>query len=202
MSESPQILIKSSSYNTSIAPIASGTSGNVNLIYNLRYASIKSAFLNFGGTSTTTSANKNMDSFDITSKNGDYSLQISGMQYPQKSLSSSQNRAGIMTELRRAGGSIFNNNNSMSINTREFDKTDTVVTTYIAPAKFWVGFNLQKLTIESKAFFSGVSTNNSPITAIININTATTQAYNAMLIAVYDAIIEIDTQSKQCVINS
>jgi hypothetical protein len=202
MSENPKILIKTSSYNTSIAPIASGTSGNVNLIYNLRYASIKSAFLNFGGTSTTTSANKNMDSFDITSKNGDYSIQISGMSYPQKALSSSQNRAGIMTELRRAGGSIFNNNNSMSINTREFDKTDSVVTTYIAPAKFWVGFNLQKLTIESKAFFSGVSTNNSPITAIININTATTQAYNAMLIAVYDAIIEIDTQSKQCVINS
>ena len=70
------------------------------------------------------------------------------------------------------------------------------------PAKFWVGFNLQKLTIESKAFFSGVSTNNSPITAIININTTTTQAYNAMLIAVYDAIIQIDTQSKQCVIVS
>ena len=36
------------------------------------------------------------------------------------------------------------------------------------PGKFWVGFNLQKLTIESKAFFSGVSTQNSPITAIIN----------------------------------
>jgi hypothetical protein len=202
MTENPQILIKTSSYNTSMAPIASGTSGNVNLIYNLRYASIKSAFLNFGGTSTTTSANKNMDSFDITSKNGDYSLQISGISYPQKALSSSMNRAGIMNELRRAMGSIFNANNSMSINTREFDKTDAVVTTYIAPAKFWVGFNLQKLTIESKAFFSGVSTSNSPITAIININTATTQAYNAMLIAVYDAIIQIDTQSKQCVIVS
>jgi hypothetical protein len=143
-----------------------------------------------------------MDSFDITSKNGDYSLQISGIAYPQKALSSLQNRAGIMTELRRAGGSIFNNNNSMSINTWEFDKIDTSTTSYITPAKFWVGFNLQKLTIESKAFFSGVSTNNSPITAIININAATTQAYNAMLIAVYDAIIQIDTQSKQCVINS
>ena len=202
MTDNPKILIKTSSYNTSIAPIALGASGNVNLIYNLRYASIKSAFLNFGGTSTTTCANKNMDSFDITSKNGDYSIQISGMSYPQKALSSLNNRAGIFNELRRAMGSLFNNNNAMSINTREFDKTDAVSTTYIAPAKFWVGFNLQKLTIESKAFFSGVSTNNSPITAIINVNTATTQAYNAMLIAVFDAIIEIDTQSKQCVIIS
>jgi len=202
MAESPKILIKTSSYNTSVAPIATATSGNVNLIYNLRYASIKSAFLNFGGTSVTESANKNMDSFDITSKNGDYSLQISGIAYPQKALSTLQNRAGILNELRRAMGSIFSNNNAMSINTREFDKTDSETTSYIVPAKFWVGFNLQKLTIESKAFFSGVSTNNSPITAIINIGTPTTQAYNAMLIAVYDAIIEIDTQTKQCVIIS
>jgi len=202
MAENPKILIKSSSYNTSIAPIASGTSGNVNLIYNLRYASIKSAFLNFGGSSPTVSANKNMDSFDITSRNGDYSLQISGMSYPQKALSSLNNRAGIFNELRRAMGSLFNNNNAMSINTREFDMVDTTPTAIDVPAKFFVGFNLQKLTIESKAFFSGVSTNNSPITAIININTTTTQAYNAMLIAVYDAIIEIDTQTKQCVIVS
>ena len=202
MTENPKILIKTSSYNTSIAPIASGTNGNINLIYNLRYASIKSAFLNFGGTSTTTSANKNMDSFDITAGDGDYSLQIAGMSYPQKSLSTLNNKAGIFNELRRAMGSIFNNNNSMSINTLEFSKDDGDGTETTIPAKFWVGFNLQKLTIQSKAFFSGVSTQNSPITAIINSNHSTTQSINAMLIAVYDAIIQIDTQTKQCVIIS
>ena len=85
MSESPQILIKTSSYNTSVAPIAKDTSGNINLIYNLRYASIKSAFLNFGGTDPDLSANKNMDSFDVTAGTGDYSLQIVGISYPQKS---------------------------------------------------------------------------------------------------------------------
>ena len=200
MTESPQILIKTSSYNTSIAPIAEGTNGNINLIYNLRYASIKSAFLNFGGTKNTLSANKNMDSFDVTAGTGDYSLQIAGMSYPQKSLSSAMNKAGIFNELRRAMGSLFNNNNSMAINTLEFNMNDGDVTEITVPAKFWVGFNLQKLTIESKAFFSGVSTQNSPITAIINTNHETEQAYNAMLIAVYDAIIQIDTQTKQCVI--
>jgi hypothetical protein len=61
---------------------------------------------------------------------------------------------------------------------------------------------LQKLTIPSKAFFTGVSTQNSPITAIINSNTATAQLFNVMLIAVYDAIIDIDTQTKQIVIVS
>ena len=202
MTENPKILIKTSSYNTSIAPIASGSNGNINLIYNLRYASIKSAFLNFGGTSTTTCANKNMDSFDITAETGDYSLQIAGMSYPQKSLSSLNNRAGIMNELRRAMGSLFNNNNAMSVNSCEFSLNDGDTSQITIPAKFWVGFNLQKLTIESKAFFSGVSTQNSPISAIINTTDATSQAYNAMLIAVYDAIIEIDTQTKQCVIVS
>ena len=209
MMENPKILIKTSSYNTSIAPIADGSNGNINLIYNLRYASIKSAFLNFGGTDNTLSANKNMDSFDVTAGTGDYSIQIAGYSYPQKSLSASMNKAGIMNELRRAMGSIFNNNNAMSINTHEFSIRDGDgsnvnydKSSYEIPGKFWVGFNLQKLTIESKAFFSGVSTQNSPITAIINTNNATHQAYNAMLIAVYDAIIEIDTQTKQCVIVS
>ncbi len=202
IAENPKIRIKSSSYNTSIAPIASGSNGNINLIYNLRYASIKSAFLNFGGTSTTNSANKNMDSIDPTSSNGDFSLQIAGINYPQKSLSSSNNKSGIMNELRRSMGSIFGSNVSMSINAFEFSRSDQVISTYDKPGKFWVGINLQKLTIPSKAFFTGVSTQNSPITAIINTNTATTQIYNAMLIAVFDAIIDIDTQTKQVVIVS
>ena len=207
--ENPKIRIKSSSYNTSIAPVASGVSGNINLIYNLRYASIKSAFLNIGGTiagtSTATdpnSANKNMDSIDLTVNNGDYSLQIAGISYPQKPLSTLNNKSGIMNELRRAMGSIFGSNVAMSINSHEFGRVGTSVTTYDKPGKFWVGINLQKLTVPSKAFFTGVSTQNSPITAIINTNTATNQLYNVMLIAVYDAIIDIDTQTKQVAIVS
>jgi hypothetical protein len=203
--ENPKILIKSSSYNTSIAPVASGTSGNINLIYNLRYASIKSAFLNIGGTNQSNSlgsAAKNMDSIDLTNSNGDYSLQIAGISYPQKPLSTLNNKAGIMNELRRSMGSIFGSNVAMSINAIEFSRTDSLGTTYDKPGKFWVGINLQKLTIPSKAFFTGVSTQNSPITAIINSNTATAQLFNVMLIAVYDAIIDIDTQTKQIVIVS
>ena len=205
IAENPKILIKSSSYNTSIAPVASGTSGNINLIYNLRYASIKSAFLNIGGTSTSNSlgsAAKNMDSIDLTNSNGDYSLQIAGISYPQKPLSTLNNKAGIMNELRLIMGSIFGNNVSMSINAIEFSRTDSLGTSYDKPGKFYVGINLQKLTIPSKAFFTGVSTQNSPITAIINSNTATGQLFNVMLIAVYDAIIDIDTQTKQIVIVS
>jgi hypothetical protein len=202
LSENPKIRIKSCSYNTSIAPIASGTSGNINLLYNLRYASIKAAFLNFGGTSTTNSSSKNMDSFDITdlTNGGDYSLQIAGISYPQKALSTLNNRAGVFSELRRAMGSLYGNNVSMSINSYEYIRTDGQPTTYDKPAKFWVGFNLQKLTVPSKAFFTGVSTQNSPISAVINIGTATSQIHTVMLILNYDAIIEIDPSTKQCVI--
>ena len=99
-------------------------------------------------------------------------------------------------------GSIFGNNVSMAINAYEFTRVDGGSTTYDKPGKFYVGFNLQKLTIASKAFFTGVSTQNSPITAIINSNTATGQLFNVMLIAVFDAIIDIDTQTKQVVIVS
>ena len=205
VAENPKILIKSSSYNTSISPVASGTSGNINLIYNLRYASIKSAFLNIGGSSTSNSlgsASKNLDSIDLTNSNGDYQIQIAGISYPQKSLSTLNNKAGIFNELRRSMGSIFGNNVSMSINAVEYSRTDSLGTSYDKPGKFYVGFNLQKLSIPSKAFFTGVSTQNSPITAIINSNTATAQLFNVMLIAVFDAIIDIDPQTKQVVIVS
>ena len=197
-----KIRIKSKSYNTSLATLASGANGNQNLIYNLRYASIKSAFLNFGGTSTTNSSSRNLESVDPTSSNGDFSLQIAGISYPQKPLSSLNNKSGIMNELRRSMGSIFGNNVSMSINAVEFSRSDQTATTYDKPGKFIVGFNLEKLTVPSKAFFTGVSTSNSPITLIMNTNTATTQNINCMLIAVFDAIIDIDVQSKQIVIVS
>ena len=197
-----KIRIKSKSYNTSLATLATGANGNQNLIYNLRYASIKSAFLNFGGTSTTNSSSRNLESVDPTSSNGDFSLQIAGISYPQKPLSSLNNKSGIMNELRRSMGSIFGNNVSMSINAYEFSRSDQTATTYDKPGKFIVGFNLEKLTVPSKAFFTGVSTSNSPITLIMNTNTATTQNINCMLIAVFDAIIDIDVQSKQIVIVS
>ena len=202
----PKIKIKTQGFSTTTAPVASGTSGAVNLIFNQRFASVKSAYLNMGGTANT-SANKNMDSFDITSSNGDYQLNIGGVAYPQKPLSTLNNKAGILQELRRSMNTIFGSNVSMSINSCEFSATSAGIplaaggyttSSYIIPAKFWVGVNLQKMSIPSKAFFTGTSTQLSPISAIINVNTATTQLHNVMLILNYDIIIEVDTLSHQC----
>ena len=193
----PKIKIKSQSFSTSISPLASGATGSQNLIFNQRFASVKSAYLNMGGSDTSKSANKNMDSYDITSSNGDYQLNIGGVCYPQKSLSTLNNRAGVLQELRRSMNTIFGSNVAMSINALEFGKLSTNATSYDVPAKFWVGVNLQKLTIGQKAFFTGISTQNSPITAVINVGTATSQIHNVMLILNYDLIYEIDPMTKQ-----
>ena len=95
---------------------------------------------------------------------------------------------------------IFGSNVSMSINTAEYGLLSASPSSIMIPAKFWVGVCLQKLTIPQKAFFTGVSTQNSPITVLINVGTATGQAHNVMLILNYDAIIEIDSSTKQCIL--
>ena len=108
----------------------------------------------FGGNAAAQSANKLMDSYDITQSNGDFQFNIGGVNYPQKSLSTLNNKAGIMMELWRAMGSILNNNVSLSVNQNEFIVADGTVTTVRLPGKFWVAQNLQKLTVNQKAFFT------------------------------------------------
>lgn len=202
IAENPTIQIKSGSYNTAVAPIAEDASGTLNLVYSLRYASVNSCFVTFGGTTKDISDNKNYDSYDITSGTGDYQLNIAGMTYPNKSLSARNNKAGILQELRRAQGNIFLGNNSLSINSAEFSKKGDDITTYDVPGKFIIGINTSKMTVSSDTFFSGISTQNAPMTLIINNSSATHQAYNAILHLFYDCIIQIDTQTKQVVIIS
>ena len=200
MAMNPKIRIKSQSFATGTQTVGLGASGSINLVYNQRYASVKSAYLNIGGGDATKSYNRMMDAYDITSSNGDYTFQIGSINYPQKALSTVNNRSGILQELRRSMNTIYGKNVSMSINGTEYAAVSATLTTPTIPGKFWVGVCLQKLTIPQKAFFTGVSTQNSPITVLINIGTATAQIHTAMLILNYDAIMEIDTSTKQCVL--
>lgn len=193
----PKLRIKSSSFATSMAPqLASGVSGSQTLSFNLRYASVKSAFMSFGGAAAT-SASQAHESFDITAANGDYQFSIGGVNFPQKALSTKNNKGGCLMELRRAMGSIFGKNVAVCINAAEYSYITGATTTPQIPSKFWLGVNLSKLTIDQKAFFTGVSTQLSPIQLNVNIGTATSAAINPMLILYYDSIMEIDSQSKQ-----
>ena len=163
----------------------------------MRYASVRSCVLINGGTSATYSANKNMDSYDMTSGNGDYQFNIGGINYPQRPLSTVNNRSGIISELRKVMGTIFGSTVAMAISRTEFSQVQNTATTVFVPAKFWVGQNLMRLTTPSRSLFNGISTQMSPINVNVQINTATTQALNPTLVLFYDTVIEIDTATRQ-----
>ena len=195
-----RIRIKTQTFASSIQPLASGVSGQQNLIYNHKFSSVKSLFLNMGGTNRTAySANGNFDSYNIATS-GDYSFILGERVMPQRALSAGNNAGGIITMLRQAIGSVYDKTNAMSINAREFTSSvSSTKTTTVYPSKFWVGVSTEKLKVPG-SFFTGVSTESSPISAVINISTATSQGHNAMLIVNADLIYEIDPQTKQIVV--
>jgi hypothetical protein len=188
-------MIKSQSFFNVAYPVASGISGSMSLPFSANFASIKSIFMNCSGTSIF-SVNKWGDSFDITSGNGDYSWTIGGQQFPQRTLSTTLNKAGILQELRKAVGSIYGSTNSLSINSIEFGKAGNDTTTSDEPAKFWLGISTEKYT-GSHALLTGISSGNSPIMFNFSANIALLQAYNINMIINYDALIEIDVENQQ-----
>ena len=193
----PKIRIKTKSFGVGSQAIPSSSNGTINLYYNLRFASIRSLFLYCSSTSNTYSASKSMESIDPTNANGSIQFSCAGVVLPQNPLSTLNNRAGIMNELRRAMGSIYEKNNSMAIGASEFLRVETSVTSITIPGKFYVGVNCQKLTESQDYMFTGISSANSQINVILNTSTQTTSAMNAYLIANYDAIFEIDTLTRQ-----
>jgi len=202
-SMSPKIRIKTTSYATGAQTIPQTATGTQNLIYNLRYASIKGLFLLNGG-SGATSQNKLLESFDITKggvtlgTGGSYNFQVNGINYPQNPINTAYNKGYVLQELRRAMNNIYNNNVSMSINANEYNVVDGNTSSIYVPAKFYVAVNTQRLSVPYKALFTGISSQNSPITAVINLSPgALVQGYNCLLAIYYDAIIEIDLATKQ-----
>jgi hypothetical protein len=176
---------------------ANTASGAYDLIYNQRFASVKSIFAIMGGGAG--SSNKQFDSFDLTQGTGDYCFNIGGVQYPQRPISARVNRSGVMQELRTAVGSIFDKNNSFSINSIEWEygAGTASAATYNAPGKFYIGTSTEKLN--SNSLLTGISTQNSPIS--FRINTGVSIGANASTVSLvvnYDALIEVDLVNRQC----
>ena len=187
--------IKSQSLVNSSVSLANATSGSISLVFNQRLASVKSAFILFTGT-VVQSVNKWGDAWDPTQNSGEISINVGGISYPQRPLSTITNKAGILQYLRSATGSIYDKNNSLSINSVEWNRTGiATATTVVEPAKFFVGVNLEK--IHGGALLTGISTQNSAITVLVSTTTPTAQAHTVNLILSYDALIEINTDSKQ-----
>lgn len=188
-----KIYIKSQSFSCSSTLLPAATASSVELVFNQRYASVKSLFaINGNGV-----GNKAFDSVDLTSNTGDYQFIIGGVNYPQKPISARTNKAGALQELRSAIGSIFDKNNSFSINAIEYTYIGTAsATTYSAPSKFYIGCSTEKLN--SQNILTGISTQNSPISYRINTGISIgTNSSNITLVVNYDALIEVDTVNRQ-----
>lgn len=188
-----KIYIKSQSFSCSSTTLSTGASGAVELIFNQRYASVKSLYA-VNGNSV---GNKNFESVSLcTDANGaDYTFIVGGINYPQRPISSKTNKAGALQELRSAIGSVFDKNNSLAINTAEFNKILGDATTITQPGKFYLGVSVEKLN--SNNILTGISTQNSPISYRINLGAATTAASTITLVVNYDALIEVDTVNRQ-----
>ena len=189
-----KIYIKSQSFSNTQQTLTQ-SSGNVTMVFNTRLASIKSAFLNMSSTDAAKCTNKLFDSVDI-SKGGDYQLNIGGTNYPQRALSSLQNKGGIFQSLRDALNPVFDTNNSLSISRNEWSMTQDSTTLTTVPGKFYVGFNLEK--IHSSNLLTGLSSNQSAINLIMNIGSLMTSNANINMILNYDALLEIDLVNRQC----
>lgn len=185
------IKIKSQSFGNSSQTIPINTSGEIELVYSQRLASIKSLFLHCSSTST----NGKFDAFEVTT-NGSVQFNIASRVYPSsRPLSSAvAHRGTLLLELKKAIGGIYDKNNSMSINQQEY-LTLGQASTLVNPAKVYYGCNTQVIQ-SNNVLLSGVSTQNSPITARLNILFPTLATVNASLITAYDVLIEVEPASR------
>lgn len=193
-----KLFIKSQSYLSSGQSLPQNSVGTLEFIYNMRLASIKSLFLqNYG-----TSLNRGYDAYDVTgAAGGDYQFFIASLPYPQRPLSTIQNKAGVLTELLSAFGPAHDLISSQCgiSPSNAFVQLGTA-TTVAAPAYFFVGTNTERLSTNA-VMLSGVSSQNSPISVRINIGTSTgANTCVTQLTALYDAVFEIDIANKQVAI--
>jgi hypothetical protein len=201
---SPYLNLKTTAWaNAGAQQLPTGSSGTQSLVFNHRYQSITNAYLLFSGAAAATDLNAWGDSRDITT-NGSYQLQIGQQQYPTLPLDVAVNKPAILQYLRECTGSIQDFRNSMSIGNVEFAyvASSATATTPTEPAKFIVGFPLEKIQgfnpYSQGSLMSGVNASSTPIIANVRIGTATTtQAYNPFLVVEYTSIIQIDPMSKQ-----
>jgi hypothetical protein len=194
------INIKSQSYTTSTQTIATGSSNNIELVYNQRLASIKSAVLNLGKASL----GRKFDAVDITNSTstgtgGDYQFVIASQGFPQRPLSTVQHyKSAVFAELSSCWSASNDFTGGMSITQPEFFYGANDTPSILVPSKFYVGVNLEKIH-GSGVLMSGISSQLSPISVRINIgSTAITENISSMLILCYDTIIQINPMTRQC----
>jgi hypothetical protein len=201
----PQVVIKSSGYVNQSVTVPVGTNGNNSFVFNTRLASIRNAIVSSSSAASANLVNGKFDSVLISGSPSSYALNIGGQVYPQAGPLSTVNESAILMELRKATGSLYDFSKASSINNIEFAYNEigtnatnaATATTPQEPAKTYIGFDLNKINSASNAMLNGTSSQNSPIVLQVNFGAATTLAKSFNLTAQYDAILTIDTRSRQ-----
>lgn len=204
LSNEGQVVLKSQSYSLSSQNLPAGANGSQTLTFNTRLSSIKSLLALFGGSGTQVNGSY-YDSVDITNDvagtgGGSFQFECAGQMYPDKPLSSKNNKASIHSALGDCWGGNASNlyNESMSILPIEFAQRENATTTGGTPGRFYVGQNVEKL--QTSAMLTGISSNNSAINLRVDLPVQTTLAHQISLICLYDSILTIDLNSKQAVV--
>lgn len=189
-----KFFVKSSSFALSGSSFAA-SSGNRELQYSHRFASIRSIYAHFQ-TGATAAVNGKFDSVaPENATGGTYQFTINSVPYPQREISSTLNKSAVLMELRKSFGGLTSKTNSMSINTREFSVIDGGATTDREPAKFIIGVDTQKLASDS--LLTGVSSQNANVT--LRINSTNTNLITAYCYVNFDELLEIDPQNKSVI---
>lgn len=210
VSQAP-IVIKSSGYVNQSVTLPIGTSGNNSFVFNTRLQSIRNAVLYASCAADAVFVNGKFDhpnwagGAQATTAPSFFNLNIGGQTFPQAGPLTTLNQSAILSELRKATGSLYDWSKSMSINNIEFAYIETgyntanttALTTGLEPAKFFVGFDLNKINSSAANMLNGTSSQNSPIIAQVNFAAATTLAKSLNLTCQYDAIMTIDPRTKQ-----
>ena len=191
-----KIVIKSESFTNSANTIPVGTNGQIELLYSQKLASIKSLFLHC----SSDSVNGIFDAFQVLGNSGDLVFNIASKLYPSnRPLSSAiQNRGTLQLELKKAVTSLYDVKSGMSISPQEYINLGTESTLH-NPAKVYYGVNCEQLQ-SNDVLLSGVSSQNSQITARLNISSVTGRTVNASLIACFDVLIEIEPSTRSAFI--
>jgi hypothetical protein len=181
------LYIKSQSFSTTGVTIPAGSSGNIQNVYNQRIASLKAIFL----LNSSSSTNGIFDSFNLSPRCS-YQFDINSILYPQRPIT---RESSLMVELKKACGSLYDKSNVFAINLNEFNYELGDTTTIAEPSKFFIGCSTE-LTPFSTGLLSGVSTESSPISVILNIETPLPKSVTSTLLCNYDVLIELQPASR------
>ena len=188
-----RIYMKTESYETSVAPLAAGSSGTQALVYSNSLTSIKSVMSSV----FRTDRYKNFAAYDPNLTQ--YSYEIAGIPYPQTAINVSQHgKAQVLMEYLEAvhgiataptsASSCLSTNNFRAIDVAFGNDTDKDL------SKAFLGVNTERLA--SSEALNGVSSQNSTVVARLNIGVATVAAATVLTTFLHDVVLMFDPETR------